>query len=68
MKYTIGDYDYYSTKSEAAKTVKSRFDVIAHEGGLGWYIYDKIEYDANWGRKMFGSIFPKKLKNGKPIR
>jgi len=68
MKQTIGDYDYYNTRAEAAKTVRSRFDIVAYEAGLGFYIYDKREYAANWGRKYFGSIFPKKLKDGKPIK
>jgi len=54
MKTEIGGYTYYSTKKEAQKQVKSDDDIIAHEGGLGWYIYSKKEYARDPRKRIFG--------------
>ena len=50
----IGGYTYYETEEEAKKTVKSTDDVVAYEGGLGWYVYSKSEYARNPRKKLFG--------------
>lgn len=50
----IGGYTYYSNKKEAQKHVKTDDDVLAHEGGLGWYIYSKKEYANNSRKRIFG--------------
>lgn len=54
MKQHIGGYDYYSTKKEATASVKSKDDVVAYEGGLGWYIYSYKEYATNIRKRIFG--------------
>ena len=54
MKQSIGGYDYYSTKGEAAETIKSNDDVLAFEGGLGWYIHSRKEYANNPRKRIFG--------------
>jgi len=53
-KTKIGGYDYFSTKAEATKTVKSDDDIVAYEGGLGWYIYSRKEYAKNPRKRIFG--------------
>ena len=50
----IGGYTYYSTKSETQRHIKTDDDVVAHEGGLGWYIYSRKEYTTNPRKKIFG--------------
>ena len=50
----IGGYTYYDTKSEAVKIVKSKDDVVAFEGGLGWYTHSKKEYANNPRKRIFG--------------
>ncbi len=54
MKTEIGGYTYYDDKIEATKQVKSTDDVLAFEGGLGWYIHSKKEYAENPRKRMFG--------------
>ena len=54
MKQRIGGYTYYSTKKEAENAVKSNDDIVAYEGGLGWYTYSKKEYENNPRKKIFG--------------
>ena len=50
----IGGYTYFPTKHEAQQQVKSDDDVVAHEGGLGWYIYSRKEYATNPRKRIFG--------------
>jgi hypothetical protein len=50
----IGGYTYYDTEAEVRKKVKSSDDVVAFEGGLGWYIYSRKEYANNPRKKLFG--------------
>ena len=46
MKVRIAGYDYFSTRQEAAATVTDIKDqVIANEGGLGWYVYSRSDYE-----------------------
>ncbi len=54
MKTEIGGYIYHSTKKEAQASVKSDDDVVAFEGGLGWYIYSRKEYANNPRKRIFG--------------
>ena len=54
MKQEIGGYTYYSTKEEAKQNIKSKDDVLAYEGGLGWYLHSKKEYKQNPRKKLFG--------------
>jgi len=54
MKNEIGGYVYYSTEKEAKKNIKSKDDVVAYEGGLGWYIYSANEYANNPRKRIFG--------------
>jgi len=54
MKVQIAGYEYFTTKKEAEKQVKSSDDVVAYEGGLGWYIHSKKEYATNYRKKTFG--------------
>ena len=54
MKTKIAGYDYYTTKQEAEKTVKSTDDNVAFEVGLGWYVHSKKEYNQNIRKKLFG--------------
>ncbi len=54
MKWTIAGYNYYSTKKEAMKEVKTDDDNLAYEGGLGWYVHSKKEYAQNFRKRMFG--------------
>ena len=54
MKLEVGGYTYYSTKKEATKEVKSSDDVVAYEGGLGWYTHSKKEYKNNARKRIFG--------------
>lgn len=54
MKQEIGGYTYYSTEKEAKKDIKSSDDVVAYEGGLGWYLHSQKEYANNPRKKMFG--------------
>jgi len=50
----IGGYSYYSSKKDAETTVKSSDDVVAHEGGLGWYVHSRKEYTNSPRKKLFG--------------
>lgn len=50
----IGGYTYYDSEAEAKRFVKSRDDVVAFEGGLGWYIHSKREYVRNPRKRIFG--------------
>lgn len=50
----IGGYVYHDSKKEAQATVKSDDDIVAFEGGLGWYIYSKKEYATNPRKRIFG--------------
>ena len=50
----IGGYTYYPSKIEASKHLKKSSDVVAFEGGLGWYVYNKIEYAKNPRLRIFG--------------
>jgi len=50
----IGGYTYFTTKFEAAKTIKTEDDVLAYESGLGWYIHSKKEYANNPRKRLFG--------------
>jgi len=50
----IGGYTYYPSKKEAQSHVKSDDDVVAHEGGLGWYLYSRKEYANNPRKRIFG--------------
>ena len=43
-EWEVGGYTYYTTKREAENKVKSSDDVVAFEGGLGWYVHSKKEY------------------------
>ncbi len=54
MKQEIGGYTYYSSKKEAEKHVKSDDDVVAFEGGLGYYLHSKKEYANNPRKRIFG--------------
>ena len=54
MPWEIGGYTYYSKKSQAEKQVKSKDDVVAYEGGLGWYLHSKKEYETNARKRIFG--------------
>ncbi len=54
MKTEIGGYKYFDNKAEAARQVKSADDVLAYEGGLGWYIHSRKEYAENPRKRMFG--------------
>ena len=54
MKQEIGGYTYYDTKKEASEHVKSDDDVVAFEGGLGWYLHSKKEYANNPRKRIFG--------------
>ena len=54
MKQEIGGYTYYDTKSETQQHVKSDDDVVAFEGGLGWYLHSKKEYANNPRKRIFG--------------
>ena len=54
MKQQIGGYDYFTTRKEAVATVKSNDDVVAHEGGLGWYTHSRKEYANNPRKRIFG--------------
>ena len=50
----IGGYTYYSSRKEATGHVKSSDDVVAHEGGLGWYLHSRKEYANNPRKRLFG--------------
>lgn len=54
MKTLIGGYTYFDTEKEANKHVNSDDDVVAFEGGLGWYIHSKKEYANNPRKRLFG--------------
>lgn len=54
MKTKIGGYTYFNTKKEVEATVKSNDDVVAFEGGLGWYIHSRKEYANNPRKRIFG--------------
>ena len=54
MKISIGGYTYFSSKEEASRTVRSFDDVVAYEGGLGWYVYSRKEYANNARKRIFG--------------
>ncbi len=54
MKQEIGGYTYYDTKSEVKEHVKSDDDVVAFEGGLGWYLHSRKEYANNHRKRIFG--------------
>lgn len=54
MKVRIAGYDYFTTKKEAEETVKSDDDIVAREGGLGWYVYSRKEYASNARKRIFG--------------
>lgn len=54
MKTEIGGYTYFDKKLEAQKQIKSNDDVVAFEGGLGWYIYSRKEYATNPRKRLFG--------------
>lgn len=54
VKQRIGGYDYYSTREEAEKTVKTSDDNVAYEGGLGWYVHSIKEYKNNPRKRIFG--------------
>ena len=54
MKTEIGGYTYFSKEQSAIAKVRSSDDVVAFEGGLGWYIYSKKEYANNPRKKIFG--------------
>lgn len=54
MPWNVGGYTYYDTKKEAQQQVKSSDDIVAFEGGLGWYIYSKKEYATNPRKRIFG--------------
>ena len=54
MKVHIAGYDYFSTRKEAEKTVKSSDDNVAYEHGLGWYTHSKKEYKQNALKRLFG--------------
>ena len=54
MKSVIGGYTYYSTKTEAAKDIKSADDNLAYEAGLGYYLHSKKEYANNPRKRLFG--------------
>ena len=53
-EWKIGGYTYYPRKKDAEAKVTSSDDVVAHEGGLGWYIHSRSEYAKNPRKKMFG--------------
>jgi len=50
----IGGYTYFDSEKTAKKYVRTSDDIVAFEGGLGWYIYSKKEYDNNPRKKLFG--------------
>ena len=54
MRTRIAGYDYYPTKNEAEKTVKTNDDNVAFEIGLGWYVHSKKEYKQNSRKRLFG--------------
>jgi hypothetical protein len=53
MKTQIGGYTYSDKKSEIVATLKPG-EVVAYEGGLGWYKYNKKEYETNPRKRLFG--------------
>lgn len=53
MKQTIGGYDYYTTKSQAASHRK-KGEVTNHESGLGFYNYNVAEYARSPLKRLFG--------------
>jgi len=55
MKSRIGGYTYFDNKAEASKSVTNPNDqVVAYEGGLGWYVHSVSEYARNPRKRMFG--------------
>ena len=54
MKQRIGGYNYYSTAKEAEVDLKRKDDIVAFEGGLGWYVYNTTEYRNNPRKRIFG--------------
>ena len=55
MAWDLAGYTYYSTKAEAQKHVKDiKDDVVAFEGGLGWYLHSKKEYARDPIKRIFG--------------
>ena len=52
--WEIGGYTYYPRKKQAMNKVRSSDDVVAFEGGLGWYIHSRNEYARNPRKKLFG--------------
>ena len=54
MVWNILGYRYHSTKAEAMKDIKKKGDAVAYEGGLGWYMYNEIEYANNPRKRIFG--------------
>lgn len=45
---------YYPNEFQARAKVRSTDDVVAYEGGLGWYIHSKKEYANNPLKRLFG--------------
>ena len=55
MKSKIGGYTYFDNKTEAVKSVTNTKDqVVAYEGGLGWYVHSSSEYARNPRKRIFG--------------
>lgn len=54
MRMRIAGYDYYDSRREASKAINKRTQRVAHEGGLGWYVYDAVEYARNPRKRIFG--------------
>ena len=54
MAWNVGGYTYYATKKEAQRKIKSKDDVVAYEGGLGWYLHSRREYATNPRKRIFG--------------